>query len=106
MIIEIEAFRSLNYSFSRNKKNLDNLWFQETHTFIEKLISNINLKNVDSEIRNQFKKQKNIFELKSLDAIHLTTAIYVKRLISEDLIFCTLDEKLKQVALKNNFSVN
>ncbi|MBM9589700.1 PIN domain-containing protein [Leptospira sp. 201903075] len=106
ILIEIEAYRSLNYTFSRNKKNLDNIWYQDTHNFIEKIISSINLKNLDSEIKNEFKKQKNISELKSLDAIHLSTAIYVKKLISEDLIFCTLDEKLKEVALKNNFKVN
>ncbi|XDD53090.1 PIN domain-containing protein [Leptospira sp. WS4.C2] len=105
ILIEIEAYRSLNYTFSRNRKNLDNIWYQDTHNFIEQLISNINLKNLDSEIKNEFKKQKNISELKSLDAIHLSTAIYVKKLISEDLIFCTLDEKLKEVALKNNFKV-
>ncbi|MDF3822649.1 PIN domain-containing protein [Leptospira sp. 96542] len=105
ILIEIEAYRSLNYTFSRNRKNLDNIWYQDTHNFIEKLISNINLKNLDSEIKNEFKKQKNISELKSLDAIHLSTAIYVKKLISEDLIFCTLDEKLKEAALKNNFKV-
>ncbi|EMY69811.1 PIN domain-containing protein [Leptospira vanthielii] len=106
ILIEIEAYRSLNYTFNRNRKNLDNIWYQDTHNFIEKLISNINLKNLDFEIKNEFKKQKNISELKSLDAIHLSTALYVKRLISEDLIFCTLDEKLKEVALKNNFKVN
>lgn len=106
ILIEIEAFRSLNYTFNQNKKYLENTWYQETHNFIETLISNINLKNIDSDIKNEFKKQKNISELKSLDAIHLSTAMYVKKLISEDLIFCTLDEKLKEVALKNNFKVN
>ncbi len=106
ILLEIEAFRSLNFTFNQNKKNLDNIWYQETHDFIEMLISNVHLKNLDSEIKNEFKKQRNISELKSLDAIHLSTAIYVKKLISEDLIFCTLDEKLKEVASKNNFKVN
>lgn len=106
ILIEIEAYRSLNYTFNRNKKYLDNTWYQDTHNFIEKLITNINLKNLDSEIKNEFKKHKNISELKSLDAIHLSTALYVRRLISEDLVFCSLDEKLIEVALKNNFKVN
>ncbi|MCG6154163.1 PIN domain-containing protein [Leptospira bandrabouensis] len=106
ILIEIESYRSLNFTFNQNKKYLDNNWYQNTHNFIEKLISNINLKNLDSEIKNEFKKHKNISELKSLDAIHLSTALYVKKLISEDLIFCSLDEKLIEVALKNNFKVN
>lgn len=106
ILIEIESYRSLNYTFNQNKKYLDNNWYQDTHNFIEKLISNINLKNLDAEIKNEFKKHKNISELKSLDAIHLSTALYVKKLISEDLIFCSLDEKLIDVALKNNFKVN
>ncbi|MCW7471815.1 PIN domain-containing protein [Leptospira kanakyensis] len=106
ILIEIESYRSLNFTFNQNKKYLDNNWYQDTHNFIEKLISNINLKNLDSEIKNEFKKHKNISELKSLDAIHLSTALYVKKLISEDLVFCSLDEKLIEVALKNNFKVN
>lgn len=106
ILIEIEAYRSLNYTFNQNKKYLNNTWYQDTHNFIEKLITNINLKNLDAEIKNEFKKQKNISELKSLDAIHLSTALYIRRLISEDLVFCSLDEKLIEVALKNNFKVN
>ncbi|MCW7479486.1 PIN domain-containing protein, partial [Leptospira bandrabouensis] len=73
ILIEIESYRSLNFTFNQNKKYLDNNWYQNTHNFIEKLISNINLKNLDSEIKNEFKKHKNISELKSLDAIHLST---------------------------------
>ncbi|MCG6146535.1 PIN domain-containing protein [Leptospira bandrabouensis] len=106
ILIEIESYRSLNYTFNQNRKYLDNNWYQDTHNFIEKLISNIHLKNLDSEIKNEFKKHKNVSELKSLDAIHLSTALYVKKLISEDLIFCSLDEKLIEVAIKNNFKVN
>ena len=103
LLIEIEVYRSLNYIFYRNKTHLDQKWYQDTVDFIAKLISNINLKNLDSDINNEFKKQKSISELKSLDAIHLSTALYIKKLISEDLIFCTLDQKLKEVAIKNNF---
>lgn len=106
LLIEIEAYRSLNYTFNKNRKILSDNWYQDTHSFIQKVISNFNLKNIDAEIKNEFKKNKNISDLKSLDAIHLSTALFIKPLISESLIFCTLDEKLREVALRFGFQVN
>jgi len=44
--------------------------------------------------------------LKSLNATHLATALYIQKLISEELILCSLDDKFKGVAQKAGLKLN
>lgn len=105
ILLEIELNRSINHLYNLKKKELGKLWLKESETLIQNLISQVNLKNVDLDILSEIKKNKNILELKSLDATHLATAIYLRKMISDDLVICTLDEKFKAVSKKNSFKI-
>ncbi|EMM88653.1 toxin-antitoxin system, toxin component, PIN family [Leptospira interrogans serovar Djasiman str. LT1649] len=81
------------------------VWLNESEGTLNDFLSQINLKNVDSDIRLEIKKYKNILELKSLDATHLATATYIRKMISEDLTICTLDDKFRNVSKKFEFNL-
>ncbi|EMO54011.1 toxin-antitoxin system, toxin component, PIN family [Leptospira noguchii] len=53
----------------------------------------------------EIKKHKNVLELKTLNATHLATAIYIRKMISENLTICTLDDKLRNVSKKFEFNL-
>lgn len=105
ILLEIEAFRSLNYVRMNRKSDDVEEWFNKKLTYADELLSRINLKNIDKEVRDEIRKNRNICELKSLDSIHLGTAIFLGNMISEELIFLTLDDKLKSIAKKFGFKI-
>ncbi|WP_025177260.1 PIN domain-containing protein [Leptospira kirschneri] len=105
ILLEIETARSLNLFYNIKKKDLGKVWLNESEATLNDFLSQINLKNVDSDIRLEIKKYKNILELKSLDATHLATATYIRKMISEDLTICTLDDKFRSVSKKFEFNL-
>ena len=98
ILLEIESLRSLNFISTHHKKELPENWLVESNLFLEELLSQIHLKNVDIDIISEIKKKSGILELKSLDASHLATAMHIENMISEELIFCSLDDKLRKIA--------
>ncbi|PKA10499.1 DNA-binding protein [Leptospira meyeri] len=105
ILLEIETFRSINLFYNLNKKLLNKAWISEYENTLTELITQISLKNVDFDVQSEIKKNKNILELKSLDATHLATAIHFRKMISENLIICTLDDKFRTVAKKFEFNI-
>ncbi|TGM58477.1 PIN domain-containing protein [Leptospira vanthielii] len=105
ILLEIESFRSLNLFYNVNKKSLDKAWLTESENILNELLSQITFKNLDFDIQTEIRKNRNILELKSLDATHLATAIHFRRMISDDLIICTLDDKLRKVSKKFEFKI-
>ncbi|MDF3823549.1 PIN domain-containing protein, partial [Leptospira sp. 96542] len=77
----------------------------ESENILNEFLSQISLKNLDFDIQSEIRKNRNILELKSLDATHLATAIHFRRMISDDLIICTLDDKLRKISKKFEFKI-
>ena len=105
VLLEIEARRSIHFIFSRHEKKLPKKWLHDSSGFLNDLLSQINLKNVDSDITSELKKNAGILELKSLDAVHLATAHSIKHVVSENMFFCSLDAKLRTKAKKSGFII-
>ncbi|EID99760.1 PIN domain-containing protein [Leptospira licerasiae] len=105
ILLEIESFRSLHFTYSKEGKSLPKTWFKDAESFLGEFISQINLKNLDADIRTEIQKNKEVLELKSLDAAHLATALHIRKSISDDLILCSMDEKFRSVAKKMGFKL-
>lgn len=105
ILLEIETYRSINLFYKLNRKLLNKAWLNENEETLNEFLAQISLKNVDFEVQSEIKKNKNILELKSLDATHLATAIHFRRMISENLIICTLDDKFRTVSKKFEFNI-
>ena len=105
ILLEVESVRSINQFFNLNKKEITKSWLAESEKILEDFISQTSLKNVDYDILIEIKKNKNILELKSLDATHLATASHIRKLISEELVMCTLDERMRVVSNKLDFKL-
>ncbi|PKA06427.1 MULTISPECIES: PIN domain-containing protein [Leptospira] len=105
ILLEIETYRSINLFYNLNRKLLNKAWLNEYEGTLNEFLAQISLKNVDFDVQSEIKKNKNILELKSLDATHLATAIHFRRMISESLIICTLDDKFRTVSKKFEFNI-
>ncbi len=105
ILLEIESYRSLNVFFNLNRKFLGKTWLIESENTLGDFLEQVGLKNVDFDIQSEMKRNKGILELKSLNATHLATAIHFRKMISENLIICTLDERFRALSKKNEFNI-
>ncbi|MCW7471682.1 PIN domain-containing protein [Leptospira kanakyensis] len=105
ILLEIETYRSINLFYNLNRKLLNKAWLNEYEGTLNEFLAQISLKNVDFDVQSEIKKNRNILELKSLDATHLATAIHFRKMISENLIICTLDDKFRTVSKKFEFNI-
>ncbi|MCG6142705.1 PIN domain-containing protein [Leptospira mtsangambouensis] len=105
ILLEIETYRSINLFYNLNRKLLNKAWLNEYEGTLNEFLAQISLKNVDFDVQSEIKKNRNILELKSLDATHLATAIHFRKMISENLVICTLDDKFRTVSKKFEFNI-
>ncbi len=70
---------------------------------LQDLLKEIELKILDLEIRKVVLENIKLDSLKSLDMIHLATALFFRENVDEPILFCSFDEALIQKANALNF---
>jgi predicted nucleic acid-binding protein len=60
---------------------------------------------VEGEIAGIVEKEAALSRCRSLDAIHLATALYVQREMGESVVMCTLDVRMREAAEALRFEV-
>ncbi|MDH5718396.1 MAG: PIN domain-containing protein [Spirochaetia bacterium] len=104
IITELECIRNINRVHHELKKELHESWEKEKINILEKMISNINLIPINEDIKKEFYFRNKILKLKTLDAVHMASYSLFEKLITEELIFCTLDNEIKKYCIQNKIN--
>ena len=72
---------------------------------LEQFFSGINFKFIDQSIEEVIRKNANLALCRSLDAIHLATALYFRPHLDEELCICSLDRRLREFAVKFDLKI-
>jgi predicted nucleic acid-binding protein len=80
-------------------------WVRERIAALDRLVGNFDLKAVDRSIEETIRKTPLLAECRTLDAIHLATALHFKPVIRGALEIVTLDGKMAAVARKLGLAV-
>lgn len=76
-------------------------WLSKNEKKLKELLSECSLVKIDESILSILELKKDISECRSLDAIHIATAIFLKNYFKESkLLFYSFDEKVNKVAKK------
>lgn len=103
ILLPIESINSIRRAFENIKSA--NSVLKEKEKFCELMLSEVSLRNVDSVIYEIVKSKKEISGCRSLDAIHIATALDFKRNSLSEIHICSTDKRLRDVAKKVGFSV-
>jgi predicted nucleic acid-binding protein len=60
---------------------------------------------VEEEVAGIVEKEKALSRCRSLDAIHLATALFIQRETGEPILVCTLDARMREAAGMLHFRV-
>jgi predicted nucleic acid-binding protein len=103
ILLEAECKISIKRTYFHNKKKLGQLWKERKLFELEKLFEEINLKNVDSATIENLNKEDALSGCRTLDALHLSTAIEIQKELGEDLFIFSYDKELNKVAKQLGF---
>ncbi|PKA06466.1 PIN domain-containing protein [Leptospira harrisiae] len=97
----IEATIVLRRFFKNNKKNLSSQWLSKNEKLLKELLSECSLMKIDENIQSIIELKKEIADCRSLDGIHVATAIFLKDVMhSSNFAFHSFDNRVNEVATK------
>jgi predicted nucleic acid-binding protein len=107
ILLKIETLTVLRRTYNHNKSKLPEEWIEEKEKEYKNLIDEINIRIIDQDIYNTIELKKQLSKCRSLDAIHIATALEFETLeTSEDrFIICTYDKNMHSVAKEIGMNV-
>jgi len=103
ILISIETKINLFKIYSYNK--FDEHWFLKKSSVLDEMLSSINQKHVDDEIVKVIQNNDVLKEIKTLDSIHLATAIIFNKYSNKTIKLFTYDNQMIQKAKKLNLKI-
>lgn len=97
----IESIIVIRRFYKANSKSLTSKWVSTQEKRIKEMLSECNLLSIGEDIQKIIELKKEIADCRSLDAIHVASAIYFKDQVGVSRIsFHSFDKRVMAVALK------
>jgi hypothetical protein len=104
-LLQIECIIGIRRAGALLNLSPDDDWIGRRIDILESYFSGIHFKIMDSSIEKTIRDNSSIARCRSLDAIHLSTALYFKPNLDEPLYIATLDHRLRKAADELGFDV-
>ena len=95
-----ECYNNLNKVKVSNVSQKMEIWYSTKVKELEKILSLLNFKVYDKDIVNLIKTNINLIGCKTLDSIHLATAMYIKMKTDSEIKILSYDKKMNKVGKK------
>ncbi|MEI6385439.1 MAG: type II toxin-antitoxin system VapC family toxin [Spirochaetota bacterium] len=107
ILLKIETITILRRTWDRYRERLDSQWLLRKTRELEEFLSEVNLRIVDEEIERIIFLRKDLSRCRSLDAIHMATAMEWARILpDEDVLLYTYDKNLNALARLMKMATN
>jgi predicted nucleic acid-binding protein len=105
ILLGAECWTSMRRHFLRVGTTPPSGWLEERTGFLLDFLSDVELKQVDKEVLSLLQKESALAECRTLDAIHLATALLFRERSDEDFFLVSFDEKMRRTAAKLKLEV-
>ncbi len=107
ILLKLEAITVLRRTYEQNKKKLDPGWMTKKAEELQEYLKEINVRIIDGDIETIVFLRKEIAKCKTLDAIHIATALEFGKLIpASDFHLYTFDRGMAELAKLLKFKIN
>jgi len=101
---KIETNISLQRYYKANAHYFDGTWLNKKEKILNDLLDDVFYKSIEEPFGNSIAKNKKLAGCKSLDAIHIATALYFRETAREqNIIFCSFDKNMLKIAKEFGF---
>lgn len=107
ILLKLETVFVLRRTYEHNKNKLDPGWITKKATELTEYLQETNTLVIDEDIVKAIVLKKEISRCKTLDAIHIATALEFRKLVpSSDFYFYTYDKGMADLAKAFRFKIN
>ncbi len=107
ILLELETITVLRRTYEQNKNKLDPTWITKKTSQLHEYLQEINIRIIDEDIEKVIFLRKEIAKCRTLDAIHIATAMEFRKLIpSPDFYLYTFDKNMVTLARLMKFKIN
>ena len=103
--LEAECVVTLRRTHRHSSRHLPSDWLQRKEAQLKELLAEVSLRTVDRAIIRQIRTKKDLCECRTLDALHLATALEFKKNSDESIAIGTLDQEMRKLSEKLGFGV-
>lgn len=105
ILLNAECLIGLRGYFARNRLPMDAAWLAERSEFLSGALTSVQIMPVDGRILEIMKARTELADCKTMDALHLATALHFSTKGDEELVVVSLDERMRQTAKKLKLEV-
>lgn len=104
-LLELECLITMRRIYSQNRKNFTKKWLTLKETELKDFIKEISIKNIDQSVLEIVELKRELSECRTLDAIHMATAILFSEHCSDPIFICSYDNRLRKLSKDFGFVV-
>jgi len=101
-LLDFECFVNIHKIYRENSKRLPKHWLDKALDKYDDLKGEINLKAIDNEILHTIKSNLKLTNLKSLDSIHVSTALLWNDFTDTPITICSYDKNIRKICKELN----
>lgn len=98
-LLRFECYVAMRRAAAVQPADTAGRWFGERIEALEEAFRAITFKAVDEAVERIVREEPRFDRCRTLDAIHIATALYLAPHTDSPLILCTFDERLRETAL-------
>jgi predicted nucleic acid-binding protein len=106
ILLRIETIVSLRRTYEYYKKKLDDNWLTEKSKILDEYLSEVNYRIIGVKIEREIYLKKELSKCRSLDAIHIATALKFREMSNADVVIYTFDQTMLELAEHYRFKTN
>ena len=103
ILLEAECKITIKRTYNHNIKKLNTSWKNNKLEELDKILEEINFKNIDSSTMEIMSNEDLLSGCRTLDALHLSTALEFRKDIGDDLLIFSYDNEFNKIAQLLNF---
>lgn len=100
ILLKTECLIHLRKHAVRLPKGASGSWLRERSMLLENSLEEIHLKDIDASVLAVLEREPGLADCRTLDALHLATALLMRDRAGEGFKLVTLDERMRQTAGK------
>jgi predicted nucleic acid-binding protein len=105
ILLNAECWIGMRRHFSRSGVSPEKAWLEERADFLSGALATVQIAPVDGRILEILRERAELADCKTLDALHIATALHFSAKSDEGLVVVSLDERMRQTARKLKLEV-
>jgi predicted nucleic acid-binding protein len=105
ILLQAECWTGMRRHFARNKANALPAWTKERADFLVEALASVQIWPVDARILEGLQERSELSDCRTLDALHLATALFFLSKSDEGLVVVSLDQRMRQTGQKLKLEV-